>query len=171
MSTTVPDLLPEFVPTSFTKIGKVREYLNSPERESYIMAWIAEGGRLTQIAELIGVRYSDLYRVLTTDKRAEFMAARAAHAEIIAEKNLEMADDVEEGRTPADAANAAAKIRNHYQEHTSPDTWGKKSSLDLNVKGITGLHLDAIRQLSDEPLEGEFEEVDEAEDLDGEELL
>lgn len=150
---------PTFEPKSFTGIGKAKEYMQSPERQSFVLEWIAAGKPLTKLAEFVGLRYVDLYRVLTTDNRADYMAARAAHSERLTEANLHMADEVEALNLPSDAARTASGIRQWHMERAAPEEWGKKASLDVTHKGVVGLHLDAIRQLASTPLEGEYTEV------------
>lgn len=139
--------------------NKVERYLaNSLAREA-VMDRIANGERVTQLARDLGMPYAALYAALTGTYKDHYRAAKAAYAEILAEKNLAMADQVEKLQLPHDAAKAAAGIRQWHMERSASDNWGQKSTVDMNLKGITGLHLEAIRQLSSEPIEGEFTEV------------
>ena len=143
---------------------RARQYLSNKFALGSIMAEIAEGTKLTDIAARLNVDYASLYSVLTSTHKERYKAARAAFSESLAEKNLAMADAVEDQTLPADAAKAASGIRHWYMERVNPEQWGNKSTVDMNLKGVVGLHLEAIRQLADEPLEGEYEEVGDGRD-------
>lgn len=142
-----------------------------------IMADVAEGAKVTHIAEAMNVSYEALYAVLNSKQYKErYQAARNAYAEYLAEQNLDVADKIESLHLPADAGKAAAGIRQWYIERTNPDRFGQKSSVNVTHKGVVGLHLEAIRELSREPLDGEFEEAEDADytpvdDLDDHPLL
>lgn len=150
-----------FIPTSFTGIGQVREFLLNPERESELFAAIAHGVPLTEAAEAINVRYSDLYRIVTSEYREQYLAAREAHANILAESNLDLADKVVLREVPADVASAAVKIRQWHMERSAPEAYGQKSTVNMNIKQVAELHLSAIRKLANTPIEGEYEVKEE----------
>ena len=149
---------------------RVRRYLANTTACDAVFADIAEGTPVTKLAKRLNVKYHALYATLTTSPyREKYNAARAAHASKLAEKNLDLADKVENMEVPSEVAKTAVGIRTWYMERTDREQWGQKSSVDVTHKGVVGLHLDAIRQLANEPLEGEFVEVgnDDATDGDG----
>jgi len=144
----------------------VSRYLANETAREYVLERIAGGEPITRIAEEMNLPYSALYAVLTRQFADQYRAAKAALAESLAEKNLAMADRVENLELPHDVAKAAAGIRHWYMERASSENWGQRSTVDMNVKGVVGLHLEAIRELSKEPIEGDFTEVEEDEYAD-----
>lgn len=142
---------------------KVRRYFSNSNALESVMADIADGTKVTDIARRLNVSYHAMYSVLNSTYKEQYKAARAAFAEILAEKNLAMADKVESLEMPHDAAKAAAGLRQWHMERTAGEQWGQKSSVDVTHRGVVGLHLEAIRQLSEEPLEGEYAEAEEVE--------
>lgn len=136
--------------------ASVRRYFSNRNALEAVMADIATGTKPTDIAARLGVSYQALYSVLTGSFKDQYKAARAAFADLLAEKNLDMADKVENLQMPADAAKTAAGLRQWHMERTAGEQWGQRSSMDVNHRGVVGLHLEAIRQLSSEPLEGEY---------------
>lgn len=144
-----------------------RRYLSNHHALEAVMADIAEGTKVTDIAKRLNVSYQALYSILSGTYKEQYRAARAAYAEILAEKNLDMADKVERLELPHDVAKTAASLRHWHMERTAGEQWGQKSSVDVTHRGVVGLHLEAIRQLSAEPIEGEYVEVDDGSDLGG----
>lgn len=144
--------------------ARVRRYFTNSNALESVLADIAEGTKVTDIAQRLNVEYQALYAVLSGTYREQYRAARAAFAEILAEKNLEVADKIESLQMPHDAGKAAVAIRQWHMEKTAGEQWGQKSSMEINHKGVVGLHLEAIRQLADEPLEGEYVEVEDGSD-------
>lgn len=142
----------------------VRRYLSNTHALEAVMADIAEGTKVTDIARRLNVSYQALYTVLTNTYKEQFRAARAAYAEVLAEKNLEVADKIQSLELPHDAGKAAVGIRQWHMERTAGEQWGQRSSVDVTHRGVVGLHLEAIRQLSEEPIEGEVVEVDDGPD-------
>jgi hypothetical protein len=139
--------------------NQAQRYMANVTAREAVMDRIANGVRITRLADDLGLPYTALYAVLTSTYKDQYRAARAAYAELLAEKNLDMADKVERLEMPHDAARTAAGIRQWHMERSASENWGQKSTVDMNLKGIAGLHLEAIRQLSSEPIEGEFTEV------------
>lgn len=140
---------------------KVRRYLSNSNALASVMSDIADGTKVSDIAKRLNVSYSALYGALTSTYKEDYRAARAAFAELLAEKNLDMADRVEALQLPQDAAKTAASLRQWHMERTAGEQWGQKSSVDVTHRGIVGLHLDAIRQLTNEPIEGDYVEVED----------
>lgn len=141
--------------------ARVRRYLSNTNALESVLADIAEGAKVSDIAARLNVEYQALYNVLNGTFKEQYKAARAAYAEILAEKNLEVADKIERLELPHDAGKAAVGIRQWVMERTAGEQWGQRSSVDVTHKGVVGLHLEAIRQLADEPLEGEYVEVED----------
>lgn len=146
--------------------ARVRRYLSNTNALESVLADVAEGTKVTDVAARLNVEYQALYSVLSGTYKEQYRAARAAYAEILAEKNLEIADKIERMEMPHEAGKAAVGIRQWHMERTAGEQWGQRSSVDVTHKGVVGLHLDAIRQLTDEPIEAEVE----AEDADFEEV-
>jgi len=144
--------------------SKMRQLLKDPDWVDDVMEDIAAGVRMTEIARMNGVKFSIFHTALKNAVRERLEAARAAFAEEQIHKNLELADDMQAGRVEPAAGKAAAGIRQWYAERASNDDWGQKSTTNVNVKGAIGLHMEALKQFTDEPLVGEFEEVEDAED-------
>lgn len=140
--------------------ARVRRYLSNTNALESVLANIAEGAKVSDIATQINVSYQALYSVISGTYKEQYRAARAAYAELLAEKNLDMADKVERLELPHDVAKTAAGLRQWHMERTAGEQWGQRSSVDVTHKGVVGLHLEAIRQLSGEPIEGEYVEVD-----------
>lgn len=137
----------------------VRRYFANANALEATLADIADGVKVTDIAKRLNISYHALYSVLTGTYSDQYKAARAAYAEILAEKNLNIADKIERAELPPDAGKAAVGIRQWHMERTAGEQWGQRSSVDVTHKGVVGLHLEAIRQLAGETLEGEYEEA------------
>lgn len=146
--------------------ARARRYLSNTNALESVLADIAEGTKVTDVAKRLNVSYQALYTVLNGTYKEQYRAARAAYAEILAEKNLEVADKIERLEMPHDAGKAAVGIRQWHMERTAGEQWGQRSSVDVTHKGVVGLHLEAIRQLADEPFEGEYVEVEDGDGLD-----
>lgn len=140
--------------------SRVRQAISHKPTVEWVMTQIAAGAKLRNIARSLDVDYSLFHRMLREKHGDDLAAARSAHAEEVVAKNLELADDIQEGLIEAKAGTAAANIRQWYVERAAPDEWGKQSSVNVNHKGVIGLHLEAIQQLSHIPLEGEVEDAE-----------
>lgn len=150
---------------------QAEQYLANRFALEAMMERIANGEKVTRMAKEIGVSYPALYSALVSTHRELYQAAKAAHAELLAEKNLDLADKVESLEVPHDAAKAAVGIRQWHMERSAAKEWGQKSTVDMNIKGVAGMHLEAIRQLASEPIEGEFEEVSDDDGLDADDAV
>lgn len=139
---------------------RTRQLLADPQALETLFEDIAAGRRISDLARKHGIRYNILYRALTNAHGDRVAAARAAYAEDTVYSNLELADDLQQGRVDPAAGRAAAGIRQWFAERASNEQWGQRSTTNVNVKGIIGLHLEAIQQLADVPLEGEVEDAD-----------
>lgn len=143
--------------------ARARNLLAQPQVIDDIMERLAEGETITAIAQDYGVRYAAFYQILTNKYGDKVKAARAAHAEKVVSKNLMTADAVEAGRVDAAAGRTAAGIRQWYAERASTEDWGQKSSVDVNHRGVIGLHMEALKQFNndnEQPVEdAEFEEI------------
>lgn len=146
--------------------ARVRNAVNDQNVVEWVMTQVAQGKKMVTIARALDVDYSLFHQMMKARYSEKLAAARAARAEDLVEKNLELADEIQEGRVDAKAGNAAAGIRQWYAERADADSWGRQSSVNVNHKGVIGLHLEAIQQLAHVPLEGEVEdaEYEEVED-------
>lgn len=138
---------------------KTRRYFTNTTALEAFMAQVAEGAKVSDLARSLNISYAALYGVLNSTYKEQYQAARAAYTEMLAEKNLDMADKVEKGDLPPELAKASAGLRQWYMERVANEQWGQRSSMDVTHKGVVGLHLEAIRQLSQETVDGEFSEV------------
>ena len=148
------------------------------EKREQLFNMVAEGRPLTKIASRFGVDYGTLMRLLTTKYAEEYAIAKEMNSERLVEQNLQLAQDVIDGRVEPAAAKVASGIRQWYAERASNKNWGNKSAVDLNVKGTVGLHMEALRKVMEEPIDGEYVEVpqeetssDEDDDTSGHPLL
>lgn len=140
--------------------------LADPDWVDKAMDEIAGGANLSDLARANNVRYEVFYRKLKGRYADRYADAKAAHAEMQVYKNLETADAVEDGSVEPSAAKVSAGIRQWFAERAANETWGQRSTTNLNVKGVIGLHMDAVKQFVDQPLvveDAEFEEVEEDE--------
>ncbi len=142
---------------------KVRRYLTNTNALESVLADIAEGTKVSEVAARLNVSYHAMYTVLNSTYKEQYRSARAAFADRLAEKNLDVADKIESQEIPHDAGKAAVGIRQWVMERSAGEQWGQRSSVDVTHKGVVGLHLDAIRQLTDEPIDGEYVEVEHEE--------
>jgi hypothetical protein len=156
-----PDSAGRVRPPEIVSRDRMRQLIKDPEWIDGVMDQIAEGAKLKELARQAGVKYNVFYHFLKTHAADKLAAARDAYADEQIHRNLELADDMQAGLVDASAGKAAAGIRQWYAERASNETWGQKSTTNLNVKGVIGLHLEALKQFKDEPLEGEFVEVEE----------
>lgn len=152
--------------TKAEKRQKLLNLMSHPGAQASIMQRIANGDRIKDIADGMGVGYHMLLGVLRTDFQDEFREAKEAHAEDLAMRNLQMADDVEGDRLSPEKAKTVAGLRQWYMERAAPEHWGQKSTVNMNVKGMAGLHMEAIRELSrreeaEEITDAEYTEVEE----------
>lgn len=147
--------------------SQVRDALADKATVAYVMRRVAEGDSIKRIAASLSLDYYIFHRMLKANQAENLAAARAARAEELAEKNLTLADEIQEGLVEPSAGKAAAGIRQWYAERTDSENWGQKSSVDVNHKGVIGLHLEALQQFVDQPLEGEIEDAEYEEVEDG----
>lgn len=146
---------------------KMRTLIADPEARNEMLDAISVGTPLAELARRYGIRYSVFYSQLRDKMPDEYAAARAAYAESLVQRNLELADDVQDGRVPAQEAKVAAGIRQWFAERADSDTWGQKSSMNVHHTGVVGLHMQALKEFQDqhrqheEIEDAEFEEVTE----------
>ncbi len=150
---------------------KMRALLADRERRARVWDQIAEGMSVADIARLNGIPYLIFYRVIKDQCGDEYAAARAAYADSLVKKNLDLADSIEAGRVGAPEGKAASGIRQWYAERADPDTWGQKSSMNVHHTGVIGLHMQALRDFQQEQeVEAEDAEFEEVVDYDEREV-
>lgn len=143
---------------------KMRTLLADPEKRTALWDAISDGAKIADLAREHRIPYLVFYRFLREQCSDEYSAARAAFADTLVHKNLEMADDIEQGRVGAPEGKASAGIRQWYAERADADTWGQKSSMNVHHTGVVGLHMQALKDFqSEHEQEVEPEEVEYAE--------
>lgn len=128
------------------------------------IARIACGDSIRALAAENDIPINTFWHWITKEHGGEVAAARKVVAAQLADQMKESADRVEDGELNPKAAQTAASIRQWLASRYDRETFGDKSSVDVTHKGISGLHLEAIRQLAHEPLEGEYTELDGKQD-------
>lgn len=147
-----------------------KQIVRTPELRADLLERVAEGYSLGKIAKMHGIEPVIFYRVVMQAMRDEVRAAREVYAEQLVEKNLELADEVQEGRVAGTDAKVAAGIRQWYAERAASEEWGQKSTTNVNIKGVVGLHFEAIKQLNALGDPDEALDAVDAEDADFEEI-
>lgn len=128
------------------------------------IARIACGDSIRALAAENDIPINTFWHWITKEYGNEVAAARKVVAAQLADQMKEAAERVEAGELNPKAAQTASSIRQWLASRYDREAFGDKSSVDVSHKGITGLHLEAIRQLAHEPLEGEYTTLSEDED-------
>jgi len=120
------------------------------------IARIAYGDSIRALAAEQDIPINTFWLWITKEYGEEVAAARKVVAAVMADQMKAAAERVETGELNPKAAQTAASIRQWLASRYDRDTFGDKSQVDMRVGGVVQLHHDAIRQLSQEPLVGEY---------------
>ena len=109
-------------------------HLANPRQRQAILARIAEGERILDIAQDIGIPRSTLSWQLRKHAKDDYMAARHTKAEALL-------DDAIDGMQEAEDALALARARETFNaarflaEREHPERWGARPTSQVNVSG------------------------------------
>ncbi len=122
---------------------------------------IACGDSIRALAAENDIPINTFWHWITKEHGGAVAAARKVVAAQLADQMKEAAERVEAGELNPKAAQTASSIRQWLAARYDRETFGDKSSVDVTHKGIVGLHLEAIRQLANEPIDGEWANVND----------
>ena len=98
------------------------------------------------------VPYSSIIdRLTSAELSGRYEQARKARALMHAERIEGLADRVEAGETPSDAARVAIQARQWLASRMDPKHWCEKVQQDIRVQDVTKLRLEAVRELMKTP--------------------
>lgn len=125
-----------------------------------ILERIADGETMKQIADTFGVSRTFLSWKINgmEGMKEKILLARRGRAEKLAEETLTLADNVGTSNpTEIKKVSEQIKVRQWLAGVDDPDRFGAKQA-QVNVT-IGSLHLDALRKVQAEPIEGEAKDV------------
>ena len=120
-----------------------------PDFAHQCIARIACGDSIRALAAEHDIPINTFWHWITKDHGEDLKAARQAAAAAMADRMLELADQVEAGELNPKAAQAAASIRQWLASRYDRETYGDKTRVDLTARSASQLHLEALRQLGD----------------------
>lgn len=135
-----------------------------PDFAPQCIARIACGDSIRALATENDIPIQTFWEWITREHGDEVAAARKVVAAQLADQMRESAERVEAGELNPKAAQTAASIRQWLASRYDRDTYGERSKVDLNVTSTQQLYMEAIRQLTSEPLEGEYTTLDGEDD-------
>lgn len=116
------------------------------------MEAVSAGHSVAQFARLVGIpgnRVSSWLSTLTDPVKVQaYEDARRARAQYMADKILDICDQVESGLITPQMARIIVDNMRWMAERLDPQIWGKKLEIKAEVKSTTEMHLEAVREMS-----------------------
>lgn len=141
------------------------QYKADPQFLEAVLAEVAAGGSLADVAAVRDIPYTTLHRWLTSQHADRLAAAREAKAMGHVERMQWLADEVEAGRIEPNAARVSGDLRKWLAAKLDGKTWGDVNRIDMQVRGVVDLHVQAVRQFvqgaAGEAVDAEYDEIDD----------
>ena len=122
-----------------------------PDWWAQLFESIGRGANLTELILLQDLQYTAVHRMIMRDEELSkrYDEARASRALVHAGRIEALVDDVEAGKTPADAGRVVLQGRQWLASRMDPKHWGEqiKVQQDIKVQDVTDKHLDAVRAM------------------------
>lgn len=117
-----------------------------PDFAHQCIARIACGDSIRALAAEHDIPINTFWHWITKDHGEDLKAARQAAAAAMADRMLELADQVEAGELNPKAAQTSASIRQWLASRYDRETYGDKTRVDLTARSASQLHLEALRE-------------------------
>lgn len=117
-----------------------------PEFARQCIARIACGDSIRALAAENDIPINTFWHWITREHGDDLKAARQAAAAAMADRMLELADQVEAGELNPKAGQTAASIRQWLASRYDRETFGDKTKVDLTARSASQLHLEALRR-------------------------
>lgn len=120
----------------------------NPDFARQCIARIACGDSIRALAAENDIPINTFWHWITKEHGEELKAARQAAAAVMADRMLELAEQVEAGEVDPKAARSAASIRQWLASRYDRETFGDKTKVEMTAT-VQQQHLEALRQLGD----------------------